>query len=81
MKEELVRNIQQAAKLLDCNQVTIHRMIKRGEFPIPVQEFAIDANGKKIVRVWRKADLLAFKSKMRSVGNPNLVKKDKSLSN
>ncbi len=74
-KEQLVRNIQQAAKILGCNQVTIHRMIKRGEFPTPVQEFAIDAEGKKIVRVWRRADLLAFKPKMRSVGNPNLAKK------
>ena len=75
MDEELVRNIQQAAKILGCNPVTIHRMIKRGEFPTPVQEFAIDPAGKKIVRIWKKADLLALKPKMRSVGNPNLSSK------
>lgn len=81
MKEELIRNIQQAAKLLGCNQVTIHRMIKRGEFPKPVQEFAIDQEGQKIVRIWSKADLLAFKPKMRSVGNPNFTNKSGSTSN
>jgi hypothetical protein len=81
MEKDLVRNIQQAAKLLGCNQVTIHRMIKRGEFPKPVQEFAIDSEGKKIVRIWKKADLLAFKPKMRPVGNPNLSTKSEALSN
>ena len=81
MEENLVRNIQQAAKLLGCNQVTVHRMIKRGEFPKPVEEFAIDPEGQKIVRIWKKSDLLALKPKMRSVGNPNLTKKTKSLPN
>ena len=74
MKDEVITGIREAADFLGCGEITIYRMIKRSEFPKPIEEFGMNTKATKVIRVWRKKDLEAFKPQMRRRGNPNLAK-------
>lgn len=74
MKPEVITGIREAANFLGCGEVTVHRMIKRGEFPTPIEQFGMNTKASKIIRVWNKKDLEALKPNLRSRGNPNLTK-------
>lgn len=75
MAEEVITGVREAAEFLGCGEVTVHRMIKRGEFPQPFREFGMNTKATKKIRVWKKADLESFRPNMRGRGNPNLIKK------
>ena len=79
MEEEFITGIREAANFLGCGEITVHRMIKRGEFPKPVQEFGMNTKATKVIRIWKRVDILAFKPKMRGRGNPNLVNKSHAV--
>lgn len=67
---DLVIGLKAAAKVCCCNRVTIDRYIKKGEFPLPIQE---TKKGSGVSRIWNKEDLLKFKPK--AVGNPGFKNK------
>jgi hypothetical protein len=74
MKQEVITGIREAANFLGCGEITIHRMIKRREFPKPIEEFGMNTKASKVIRVWKKKDLEDFKPQMRGRGNPSLMK-------
>ncbi len=74
MKPEIITGIREAAEFLGCGEITIHRLIKQNKFPKPIEEFGMNTNATKVIRVWNKKDIEDFKPKMRRRGNPNLIK-------
>lgn len=70
MKDELITGVKAAAKYLDINRRTIHRLIEQGAFPKPIQEIHVGEERELTLKIWKKKDLDDFKPKIRNKGRP-----------
>ena len=65
----MIYTTKKAAEYLDISVRTVHRLIKEGIFPSPVEEFKIDH--KKTMRYWQERDLDTFRPHLRARGRPS----------
>jgi hypothetical protein len=70
--KETVVGIDKAASYLGISVMTIHRLLKRGEFPSPLEE---KKGLKKVIRIWQQKDLAEFKETVRKQGERKADKK------
>ncbi len=64
----MIYTTKKASEYLGISERTVHRLIKKGVFPLPTEEFKIDKI--KTMRCWIEKDLDMFRTQLRKPGRP-----------